>query len=156
MKIDTENPRLTFAQIRLTVDTVKEILAKAIDYADGVEFADVEGNAAMAVARTAGIYRADECTLEVFLDEYKQILDAFGDEFFTKPFEVNVAYDYSGLNSEYKISNDVLMGCRFTKRASSNQAGPDALTRTLSFKPMWIKSDGHLPLPAAMMPTGAK
>ena len=149
-KIDTKNPRLTFARIKIEVDG-KEILARSISYGDSIERGDIEGNARMALGVSDGMYKTDEGELTVYADEYAEIVDAFGDKFFEKDFDVSVAYEKLGSS---KLTKDELIGCRWTKRGVSDEAGGDALTRTLGFKPHYIKMNGRAPL--SKMPEGAK
>lgn len=156
-KIDTKDPALTFAQVRLTIDDNREIFAKSVSYGDGMEFADVEGNQQMAAGTTAGMYKTDEGTLELYLDDYADLLDAFGDEFYRQTFTVSVAYEYANVGrNEGKLKADILYGCRFTKRGSNYQSGSDGLTKSLSFKPLYVAEGGHNPLPSAAMPTGTQ
>ncbi|MFC6592413.1 hypothetical protein ACFP81_10680 [Deinococcus lacus] len=155
-KIDTKDPRLTFAQIKITVDTT-EIFAKSISYGDSMDFADVEGNQQMSAGTTAGVYKADEASIELYLEEYAALLDAFKDNFYRTTFKVTVAYEYqlAGITGG-KMKADELVACRWTKRAANDQSGADGLTRSLSFKPLYIKAGGHNPLPGAAMPQGAQ
>lgn len=156
-KIDTTDPALSYAQVRLSVDSIREIFAKSVSYGDGMEFADIEGNQQMAAGTTAGMYKADEGTLELYLDDYAELLELFGDEFYRKTFTVSVAYDYAAAGrSDGKLQADELIGCRFTKRGSNYQSGSDGLTKSLGFKPMYVKEGGHNPLPSAAMPTGTQ
>lgn len=149
-KIDIEDSRLSFARVTYKVDGV-EYLAKSVTYGDGIEFADIEGNSQMSAGTSDGVYKADEGTIEFYADEFAQIMEAMGDKFYEKRFEVTAAYEKSGSS---KLTADTLIGCRWTKRAVSDQSGPDGLTRSLSFKPAYIKMNGKNPL--SKMPTGAK
>lgn len=149
-KIDTENPRITFARVVIKVDGA-EILAKSIQYGDGMEFADVEGNSQMSLGTTDGQYKADEASMELYADEAAELIETLGDKFFEKVFTVSVAFEKSGSS---KLSQDELVGCRMTKRAVNDQSGSDALTRTFSFKPSYVKFQGKNPV--SKMPTGAK
>lgn len=150
MKLDTTDPRITFARVVITVDG-SEILVKSISYGDGIQFSDVTGNAPMSLGTTDGAYAADEGTLDVYADEYAQILEKFGTEFYRKSFDISVAYEKDGSS---KLTKDELIGCRWTKRGVNDQAGGDGLSRTLGFKPAYVKFQGQAPL--KNMPTGAK
>ncbi|THF70503.1 hypothetical protein E7T06_07300 [Deinococcus sp. Arct2-2] len=146
-KLDIENPRAGFASLVLNVDG-KEFLVKSVSYSDGIDRGQIEGNARMSLGVSEGMYKAEESTLELYLAEYDEVMDAFADEFFNKAFTVTAAFESAG-----KTRTDTLVGCRWTKRSSDNQSGPDALTRSLSFLPQYIKVNGKNPL--KKMPTGA-
>lgn len=146
-KLDIDNPRAGFPSLTLTVDS-KEFLVKSVSYADGIDRGQIEGNARMSLGVSEGMYKADESSLELYMGEYDEVIDAFGDDFFNKAFTVTAAYESGG-----KTRTDTLVGCRWTKRGHDNQSGPDALTRSLSFLPQYIKVNGKNPL--KKMPTGA-
>lgn len=148
-KIDTTNPRLTFARIKIEVDGA-EILVKSISYGDSIERSDVEGNARMALGVSDGMYKTDDGELSVYADEYAEIVDKFGDKFYEKDFDIAVTYEKLGSS---KLTKDELKGCRWTKRGVSDESGADAVTRSLGFKPAYIKMNGKNPL--SKMPDGA-
>lgn len=157
-KIDIENPRMGFARIKIEVDG-KEILCKSVSYGDSMERGNVEGNARMSLGVTDGMYKADECELELYMAEYAELIDAFGEKFYTKNFDVSIAFEKSGDGgsgnaNEGKLTKDELVGCRFTKRAAQDQSGTDGLTRRLTCQPTYVKFNGKNPLPT--MPQGAK
>lgn len=149
-KIDIENPRITFARVVIKVDG-SEILAKSIQYGDSVEFAQVEGNSRMSLGTTDGQYKADEASMELYADDAAELIERLGDKFYDKVFTVSVAFEKSGSS---KLTQDELIGCRMTKRAVNDQSGSDALMRTFSFMPSYLKMNGKNPL--SKMPTGAK
>ena len=151
MKIDTANPRLTFSQIKISIDSSQDIYAKSIQYGDSMERAEVEGNGQIAAGVTAGMYKTDEAQIELYAEEFAALLEQFGDGFYSKPFTVTVSYVYD--DGKGVLKSDVLKACRWTKRAA-NQTGADALTRTLSYKPHWIEWNGKRPL--SKMPAGTQ
>lgn len=149
-KIDITNPRITFARIKVEVDG-KEILLKSVSYSDSMERSDIEGNARMALGVSDGMYKTEEGEIEVYADEFAEIVETFGDKFYDKDFDISVTYEKLG---QSKLTKDEIIGCRWTKRGSDNQAGAEALTRKLSYKPSYIKWNGKNPL--SNMPEGAK
>lgn len=149
-KIDIENPRITFARIKVEVDG-KEILLKSISYSDSMDRGQIEGNAQMALGVSEGFYKSEEGEIEVYADEFAELVEAFGDKFYEKSFDISVTYEKEGSS---KLTKDEIIGCRFTKRGASDQGGADALTRKLSYLPMYIRWNGKNPL--SKMPTGAK
>lgn len=156
-KIDITDPALTYAQVRLTLGSVRDVFAKSVSYGDSMEFADVEGNQQMAAGTTAGMYKTEESSIELYLDDYAQLLEEYGENFYRQTFEVTVAYEYAAAGiGAGKMQADVLVGCRWTKRSSSYQTGSDGLTKSLSFKPLYVKEGGKNPLPSAAMPTGTQ
>lgn len=151
-KIDTENPRLTFAQVRVEVKGL-EILVKSVSYSDSMERSQIEGNAQMSLGVSAGMYKAEDGEIEVYADEFAELVEAFGDKFYTQSFDISVAFANENQGAG-KLTNDKIIGCRWTKRGASDQAGSDALTRTLGYTPSYIQWNGKNPLPT--MPNGAK
>lgn len=151
-KIDTANPRITFARLKMALGKTNELLLKSVSYGDSMERGDIEGNAQMSLGVSAGIYKADDGEIEVYDDEYRQILEEFGDEFYDREFDITVTYEHA--NKPGDINTDVLVGCRFTKRGVSHSSGTDALTYTLGYKPAYVKFGNKAPL--KNMPTGAK
>lgn len=150
-KIDLENTRAGYASIVLTVDGKEVNVSKSIGYGDGITRGKIDGNARMSLGYSDGSYMADDGTMELYLAEYDEMVDAFGGQIYTKSFTVSVAYVVGG-----KTRTDTLIGCRFKKREGSNAAGSDALTRTLTFDVLYVKVNGKNPLPDAQMPKGAK
>ena len=148
-KIDVENPRITYARIKIEVDG-KEYLCKSVSYGDSIERSDIEGNAQMSLGVSDGMYKTDDGEIAVFADEFAELVMAFGDKFFEKNFDVSVTYEKKGSS---QLTKDELKGCRFTKRAVSDEAGADALSRSVGFKPAYIKFNGQNPL--SKMPDGA-
>ncbi|MCD0156012.1 hypothetical protein [Deinococcus sp. 6GRE01] len=149
-KIDIENSRLGFAQIRVEVDG-KEILLKSVSYGDAMERSQIEGNAQMSLGMSAGMYKADDGEIEVYADEFAELVEAFGEKFYTKPFDISVTFEPEGTT---KLTKDEIIGCRWNKRGVSDQTGSDALTRTLGYTAAYVKFGGKNPLPN--MPDGAK
>lgn len=141
----------SYAQSILKIDGV-EYSIKTKSYGDNVEFTDVDGSSAVSVGRTQGMYKTDEASIEMHADDYADLIEKFGEQFFLKAFTVTNTYLVTGTDS--KLSQDELVRCRFTKRAASDSSGAEALTRTLSIKPLIIRWNGKNPLPAEMMPKG--
>lgn len=148
-KINLDDPRIAFGRVTIKVDG-QEYMARTISYSDNMEFSDVEGNARMSAGTTDGVYKTDEGSLEVYAEEFAEIIEAFGEDFYGKRFEIGVAYEKQGSS---KLTQDTLVKCRWTKRAANDQAGPDGLVRPMSFKPAYIKWNGKMPL--KNMPAGA-
>lgn len=140
----------SFAQSILKIDGV-EYSIKSKSYGDNVEFMDVDGSSAVSVGRTQGMYKTDEVSVEMHADDYADLIEKFGEQFFMKTFTVTNTYVVEG---DSKLKQDELVRCRFTKRAASDSSGADALTRTLSLKPLIVRWNGKNPLPDALMPKG--
>lgn len=150
MKFSIDDDAIAFAQSTLKVDG-KEYSIKTSSYGDSVERADVESNSQIAIAQTAGMYKTDDSALDMFADDFGQLMEDFGDKFYTKSFEVTNAYQKRGSS---KLTIDTLVGCRFTKRSASDSSGADPMMRNIGFKPRYIKWNGKNPFPN--MPAGAK
>ncbi|GGR00301.1 hypothetical protein [Deinococcus ruber] len=147
--IDTANVRRGFASIKITIGTT-EVIVKSISYGDGMDRGDIEGNARMSLGVSEGMYKADEATADLYMDDFDALMDAMKDGYYEDSFEVVVVIG----EGAGKTRTDTLKGCRMTKRAASDQSGPDALTRSVSFKPLYITVNGIAPL--KNMPTGTK
>jgi hypothetical protein len=148
-KLNTEDPRITYSRVTVKIKG-KEYLAKSIAYEDSMAFGEIEGNSQMSLGTSDGMYSTSEQQIDFYADEFAEIMDDFGDGFYDERFEVTCAYEKSG---DSKLTIDTLVACRWTKRMATN-TGSDALTRSLSYKPHYIKWNGKNPL--KRMPTGAK
>lgn len=147
--LDTANVRRGFASIKITVGTT-EVLVKSISYGDSMDRGDIEGNAQMALGVSEGMYKADEATMDLYMDDFDHLVDNMPNGWYETEFEVIIVIG----EGASKTRTDTLKGCRMTKRAASDQSGPDALTRSVSFKPIYISVNGKYPL--KNMPQGAK
>lgn len=149
MKFDPNNDKIAFAQTTLKADGL-ELSCKQVSYGDSIEYADIEANSQMSLGTTAGVYRTDEGTLEIYADDFAELMEKYGPEFYSKRFEITNAYQKLG---DSKLNIDTLVAVRFVKRSANDQTGPDGLSRTVAIKPFYIKWNGKDPLPN--MPTGA-
>ncbi|MDV6376369.1 hypothetical protein [Deinococcus arenicola] len=140
----------SYAQAIMKLDG-QEYAIKTKSYGDSVESTDIEGSSMMSIGRTQGAYKTDETSIEMYADDFAELIERFGEQFFLKTFTVTNTYMPA---SGSKLKQDELVRCRFTKRAASDSAGSDATTRTLSIKPVLIRWNGKNPLPAALMPKG--
>lgn len=141
----------SYAQSTMHMDG-QEYNIKAKSYSDSLETALVSGASQMAIGRTAGQYQAGEAEIEAYADDFAELMERLGDEFYEKDFEITNAYEKVG---ETKLTVDTLMMCRFIKREASDESGSaDALTRTLGVQPLYIKWNGKNPL--KKMPKGLR
>lgn len=141
---------LSYANAILKIDGV-EYNVKAKSYGDSIAFTELEGASQMSVGRTAGQYTTDESTLEMYISDFAELVDKFGEEFYTKTFTVTNTYEKIG---DTKATIDTLVACRFTKRTANDSSGGDALTRSVTVKPVAILWNGKNPI--KNMPTGLK
>lgn len=139
---DFREENVTHAQTTLKVDG-KEYNCKARNYGDSLEIGEVEGASQMATGRTPGLYKTDDSEVELYAEDFAELMEAFGPDFYKKTFEITNAYTKLG---DSKLTVDTLVKCRFTKRSAGDQAGGDALTRTVGIKPLYIKWNGKNPL----------
>lgn len=139
-----------FAQTILKIDGV-EYNCRAKGYGDNMEFSDVEGASQMPTGRTRGMYRTDETEIELHASDFAELQDKFGADFYSKEFTITNTYEKLG---DSKLTQDELMKVRFRSRAAADESGPDALTRTVGIKPLFIRWNGKDPLNP--MPKGLK
>lgn len=150
MKFDPNNDKIAFMQTTLKAAGM-ELSCKQVSYGDSMEFAEIEANSQMSLGTTSGIYRTDESTLEIYADDFADLMDKHGEKFYSTRFEITNTYEKLG---DSKLSIDTLVAVRFVKRSVNDQTGPDGLTRTVAIKPAYIRWNGKDPLPN--MPAGAK
>lgn len=141
----------SYANTVLKVDGL-EVNCRAKSYGDNLEIGEVEGASQMATGRTAGQYKTDDSEIELYADDFADLQEQLGEEFYTKVFEVTNAYEKISDQNDTKLTIDTLVKCRFFKRSADDEAGPDALTRTVGIKPLYIKWNGKNPL--KKMPKG--
>lgn len=139
---------VTFAQAILKIDGL-ELNIKMKSYGDTMDIGDVEGASQMTTGRTAGQYKTDDCEVEMYAEDFAELVEKFGEEMYNKTFTVTNTYEKLG---DSKLTQDELIKCRFNKRAANDQTGPDATTRTVGFKPVFIRWNGKNPLKT--MPKG--
>ncbi|WP_027480527.1 hypothetical protein [Deinococcus pimensis] len=155
MKFDPSNPVIAYAQTTLRIQTTEKGSAagsddaagtytcRSVSYGDSVEFSEVEGASQIALGTTRGQYRTDEGTLVMYADDLAELMEMLGSAFYETTFQIVNIYEKLGSS---KLTKDELIGCRFTKRSVSDEAGPDALTRDISFKPSYIRWNEKDPL----------
>lgn len=134
---------VSYANCTLTIRG-KEYAAKAVSYGDSINRSDVEGASRMSLGQTQGSYTTDEATFELYASEHDRLLADVGEGFYdVEPFEITNAYEKVGTT---QMQTDTLVKCRPVKRTGSDSAGSDAMTRTLTVKPLYIKFAGKNPL----------
>lgn len=134
---------VSYANCTLTIRG-KEYAAKAVSYGDSINRTEVEGASRMSMGRTQGAYTTDEFTVEMFASEHDQLMQDVGDGYYDMPeFEATNTYEKVGTK---QLQTDTLVKCVPVKRAASDSAGADPLTRSLTFKPLYIKWAGKNPL----------
>lgn len=150
-KLDIKDPRLTFASLTLEVNG-KEIMIKSVSYGDGLERGTVDGNARMALGVTEGLYKAEDGEIELYEKEFREMLDAFGEDFYEKDFDISAAYASKGTGG--KTVKDEVIGCYWKNRGASHQSGTDGLVYKIGYSASYVKFGGKNPM--KNMPDGAK
>jgi len=150
MKFSLDGEAASFVHTTLKIGNV-EYTVKTYSYGDSIERGDVDGNSRIVLAQTAGIYKTDDSSLDMFADDFALLMDTVKATFYEASFTITNAYQKHG---DSKLTIDTLLGCRFTKRGASDSSGSDPLMRNIGFKPRVIQWNGHNPF--SQMPTGLK
>lgn len=93
------------------------------------------------LGRTKGDLKA-EGSLTTYLEEWKELLDALGDGYMEKSFDITVSYAEDGRPTV----TDKLRGCRIKKVEESHSQGTDGLTMKIDLHILWIEFGGKKPL----------
>jgi len=79
-----------------------------------------------------------ECSAEVYLDWYYNVLTTLGPGYGDIPFLIYISYVGAGLTTY----TDQVIGCTFDTDEGDDKAGTSALTRMMDFGPLKIKFNG--------------
>jgi hypothetical protein len=110
---------------------------KSINYQEELKPTKVYGTSADPIGRTRGMREA-EGDVEVYLDEFRQIVADVGAGFGELVFDVTVSYSETAVSTV----TDHLIGCRFEQVGASQSQSADALTRKLKLSTLSIKWNG--------------
>lgn len=137
---------------------------KELKYSDNYDFATVRNHGPLPFGRTNGSYDTNDCTIEVYLAEFRDIQDFLVNRidptggtypiplpgvknplgFYRTPWDLRVT-TIDVLSG--KIVTDNLLNCRFKTPDHSmpSTGGNDAASVTLTFKPLVIEWNGVPP-----------
>ncbi len=110
---------------------------KAVNYKNSLKPTKVRGTNAEPIGRTRGDYDA-EGDVEFYEQQGHQFLQALGNGYGEKPFDMTVTFSETGLDT---IQHQ-LIGCRIEEVDSSNSQSTDASTIKFTLNVMKIKMDG--------------
>lgn len=133
--------RYSYASIEADVNGKKFYGHKEISYSQDLEPGEVRGAHSQVLGRTKGDLKA-EGSLTTYLEEWKELLDALGDGYMEKSFDITVSYAEDGRPTV----TDKLRGCRIKKVEESHSQGTDGLTMKIDLHILWIEFGGKKPL----------
>lgn len=110
---------------------------KGVNFKDSLKPTKVRGTNAEPIGRTRGDYDS-EGDIEFYEQQGHQFLQALGNGYKEKSFDVFVTFSETGLDT---IQHQ-LIGCRIEEVDSSNAQGTDASTLKFTLNIMKIKFDG--------------
>lgn len=112
--------------------------AKAIKYSDEIEGRDaVYGASVMPQGRTRGRYKVGDCSLTLYLSDFKNLIAEYGDGWGEAEGELIVQFDEGG-----EIHEHVLEGARLSGADHGNEEGTDAATVEMKLSVLKIRRDG--------------
>jgi hypothetical protein len=114
--------RFSFASIELNIKGKRIPVFKSINYSTDKTPGEVRGNHAQLVGRTRGDLK-DTCSLELYEEEFADVLAALGNGFMDQAFDIVVSYAEEG----QKTITDKIFGCLFQKIDKSHTQGVDGL-----------------------------
>lgn len=115
----------------------------AIDYAEGLEFGDMEGTSRGIIGVTAGTYKAEDTTFNMGKSTFQNgIVDAIGEGWLGSELGITVSYNDDG----EPLTVDVLR-CLIKSAKDSSKAGPDGVMVEVALKTLWISRNGFFPIP---------
>jgi len=110
---------------------------KAISYQETLKPVKVYGTSADPIGRTRGMREA-EGDIEIYLDEFRQIVADIGPGFYETVFDVTVSYSETAVSTV----TDHLVAVRAEEVGASQSQSADALTRKLKLNILSIKWNG--------------
>ncbi|WP_407540465.1 hypothetical protein Q0M94_03440 [Deinococcus radiomollis] len=133
--------RYSFASIELNIKAKRIPVFKSINYSSDKAPGEVRGNHAQLVGRTRGDLK-DTCSLELYEEEFNDVIVALGNGFMDQTFDIVVSYAEEG----QKTITDKIFGCIFSKVDKSHTQGVDGLIVKIDLHVMRIDLNGKTPL----------
>lgn len=134
--------RYSFASIEADVAGRTVLGMKEIAYTETLEPGEVRGTGSQLLGRTAGDYSV-EPSMTMYREEWDDLLDALGEGYLRKSFDVKVTYADEGAPTK----TDRLVGCRIKSVEQSNSQGTDALEVKLDLHCMYLVRDERAGIP---------
>ena len=138
MSAELDNVIPSWADIRLKVDGKELVGFTSVSFGDKIEDELVYGQGRIPRGRTRGKYTVDDGSISVHHDTLVEILDAFGDGWGDKRFEI-VEQITLGDGS---VSTTVVENCRWKGAPGGGEEGTSAIVRELPFGYLRIRRDG--------------
>lgn len=133
--------RYSYASIEADVNGKKFYGHREISYSQDLEPGEVRGAHSQLLGRTKGELKA-EASLTTYMEEWKELLDALGDGYMEKSFDITVSYAEDGRPTV----TDKLRGCRIKRVEESHSQGTDALAVKIDLHVLWIEFGNKKPL----------
>lgn len=133
--------RYSWASARFQFDGNEYVDIKEITYSHTIDRGDVRGSGPQLLGFTRGEYKAEGSV--TFLKEgYDALLQAFGNGYLERVFDVAVSYAEEG----QPTVTDQLVGCRLGKAEKNPSQGTDALEVSCDLHITYILENGKKPL----------
>jgi len=132
--------RFSWSSVEIKFDGKRYLGVKNVNYSQELAPGQVYGNHAQKLGRTRGELKP-EGSLEMYKEEADELIEALGDGYMEKNFDVPIVYSEFG-----RTKKVVLHGCRIKKVDDSHSQGTEALTTKLELDVMWIERNGKKPL----------
>jgi len=137
--------RYSFASIELNVNGTIYRGVKEISYSQKLEPSPVRGTPAQPIGFTLGEYSC-EASMTMYMQEWRELLEALGDGFGMIPFTIVVQY----WNVGQDVKTDTLVGCRIKGVENSHSQGTDALTNKIDLQPSYMLENDKSIVPGLM------
>lgn len=131
-----------FSSIEANIKGKRIPLFKGISYDQELTHGEVRGNHPQLARITRGQLKHDGANLELYKEEWEEMLTAFGNGYMEARFDVVVTYAEDGMPTV----TDKLIGCKLSKVSNQHSAGDDGLTVKLDLVVMHIELNGFKPL----------
>jgi hypothetical protein len=118
--------RCSWADIEIKINRVRALAVQEITYNSKLEPGVVRGAGTRVLGRTRG-QEEHEGSITLLKEEAQELIDALGDGFGEKAFDIVVSYRLGDESTVAKYSQDTLLGCRIKSPDQSLQQGTDAV-----------------------------
>jgi len=114
-----------------------------INYSDNVERGQATANQRQVLGKTPGMYKADDGSFSIHMEDGQEIIDLLSPGFYDKIFDILVAYQMPRTN---RIVRDTLAKVQLKKQDHAHKSGTDPLVKKFEFELHYILWNGQNPL----------
>lgn len=140
--------RYSYSSIKLTVNGKQIVGHKEVSYKQSKEPGHVRGAHPEKLGRTQGDLE-NEASLSLYEEEWNELLDALGDGYMDKVFDITVVY---ATNEDVtRIATDKILGCQIKDIDKSRSQGNEGLEVKLELDVMEIHLNGKKPLKSPLV-----